>query len=88
MRRWPPSSASFRSAAARADAREALLMALKGYLATDHGSTMANMVLSNRLIAEIIEQGAAGALRPWQQQLLKESAEKHGEDYGSIESAF
>ena len=49
---------------------------------------MANMVLSNRLIAEIIEQGAVGALRPWQQQLLRGSAEKHGEDYGQIAEPF
>lgn len=75
-------------AAARADAREALLMALKGHLATDHGNTMANMVLSNRLIADIIELGTEAALRPWQQQLLKGSAEKHGEDYASIEQTF
>ncbi|MFC6224197.1 ribonuclease D [Hymenobacter artigasi] len=75
-------------AAARADAREALLMALKSHLTTDHGSTMANMVLSNRLIADIIELGTEAALRPWQQQLLKGSAEKHGEDYASIEQPF
>ncbi|MCI1186503.1 HRDC domain-containing protein [Hymenobacter sp. DH14] len=75
-------------AAARADAREALLMALKGHLAADHGSTMANMVLSNRLIADIIELGTEHALRPWQQQLLKDSAAKHGEDYASIEGPF
>jgi ribonuclease D len=75
-------------AAARADAREALLMALKGHLTTDHGSTMANMVLSNRLIADIIELGTEAALRPWQQQLLKDSATKHGEDYASIEQPF
>ena len=75
-------------AAARADAREALLMTLKGHLATDHGNTMSNMVLSNRLIADIIELGTESALRPWQQQLLKDSAEKHGEDYASIEQPF
>ena len=49
---------------------------------------MANMVLSNRLIAEIIEQGATGALRPWQQQLLQASAENHGADYGQIAEPF
>lgn len=76
------------SAATRADAREALLNTLKTHLTTDQGATMANMVLSNRLIAEIIEQGAVGALRPWQQQLLRESAEKHGEDYGQIAEPF
>ncbi|MDQ2794925.1 MAG: HRDC domain-containing protein [Bacteroidota bacterium] len=75
-------------AAARADAREALLMALKGHLATDHGNTMANMVLSNRLIADIIELGTEHALRPWQQQLLKDSAANHGADYASLEQAF
>ena len=75
-------------AAARADAREALLMALKGHLTTDHGGTMANMVLSNRLIADIIELGTEAALRPWQQQLLKDSATKHGEDFASIEQPF
>ena len=63
-------------------------MALKGHLATDHGSTMANMVLSNRLIADIIELGTETALRPWQQQLLKGSAEQHDEDYASIEQPF
>ena len=46
------------------------------------------MVLSNRLISEIIEQGADSALRPWQRQLLHESAEKHGEDYGQIAEPF
>ena len=75
-------------AAARADAREALLNTMKAHLTTDHGGTLANMVLSNRLISEIIEQGAETALRPWQQQLLKDSAKKHGEDYASIEGPF
>jgi ribonuclease D len=75
-------------AANRADAREALLNTIKAHLAADHGATMANMVLSNRLIADIIELGATAALRPWQQQLLKESAEKHGEDYNSLTEPF
>ena len=75
-------------AATRAEARETMLNALKNHLSTDHGATMANMVLSNRLIAEIIEQGTVTALRPWQQQLLRESAEKHGEDYGQITEPF
>ena len=75
-------------AATRADAREALLNVLKAHLATDHGATMANMVLSNRLIADIIELGATAALRPWQQQLLRDSAEKHGEDYDSLTEPF
>ena len=75
-------------AATRADAREALLNVLKGHLAADHGATMANMVLSNRLIADIIELGATAALRPWQQQLLRDSAGKHGEDYDSLTEPF
>ncbi|MFC7667927.1 hypothetical protein ACFQT0_11420 [Hymenobacter humi] len=75
-------------AAARAEARETLLNTLKTHLAADHGATMANMVLSNRLIAEIIEMGAAAALRPWQQQLLRESAERHGEDFSLIAGPF
>ncbi|GAC1369771.1 MAG: hypothetical protein NVSMB30_07880 [Hymenobacter sp.] len=76
------------SAATRAEARETLLNTLKTHLTADHGSTMANMVLSNRLIAEIIEQGAGAALRPWQQQLLRETAERHGEAYGQIAEPF
>lgn len=76
------------SAAARAEARETLLLALKAHLAADQGPVMANMVLSNRLIADVVELGAAAALRPWQQQLLRESAEKHGEDYGQIVQPF
>ncbi|HEX8504173.1 MAG TPA: HRDC domain-containing protein [Hymenobacter sp.] len=75
-------------AASRAEARETLLNNMKANLAADHGPTLANMVLSNRLIADIIEQGAENALRPWQQQLLRESAEKHGEDYTSIAAPF
>ncbi len=76
------------AAASRAEARETLLLALKAHLAADQGPVMANMVLSNRLIADIVEQGAAGALRPWQQQLLKAAAEKHGEDYAQIAAPF
>ncbi|MDQ2770775.1 MAG: HRDC domain-containing protein [Bacteroidota bacterium] len=75
-------------AAARADAREAQLMTLKGHVAADHGSTMANMVLSNRLIADIIELGATAALRPWQLGILQASAEKHGEDFSQLAEAF
>ncbi|MBF9142155.1 ribonuclease D [Hymenobacter properus] len=75
-------------AATRAEARETLLNALKAHLAADHGTTMANMVLSNRLIADIIELGADAALRPWQQQLLRESAERHGESYEQIAAPF
>jgi ribonuclease D len=75
-------------AATRAEARETLLNNLKTHLIADHGGTMANMVLSNRLIADIIEQGANAALRPWQQQLLRDTAERHGESYESIAEPF
>jgi ribonuclease D len=74
--------------ATRAEARETLLNTLKGHLSSDHGPTMANMVLSNRLIADIIELGAAAALRPWQQQLLRDAAEKHDENYELIAEPF
>jgi len=75
-------------AAARAEARETLLMTLKTHLATDHGPVMANMVLSNRIIAEVIEQGADAVLRPWQQQLISHTADNHGVDYGSVRAPF
>ncbi|GAA4346832.1 hypothetical protein GCM10023185_01440 [Hymenobacter saemangeumensis] len=88
QRRFPFRRRLSGPAAARADARESLLMALKGHLATDHGAVMSNMVLSNRLIADIIEQGAGAALRPWQQQLLRESAERHGLKYEDIAEPF
>ncbi|WP_035561414.1 ribonuclease D [Hymenobacter sp. IS2118] len=76
------------AAATRAEARETLLNTLKAHLIADQGATLANMVLSNRLIAEIIEQGATTALRPWQQELLRESAARHGEDFGQIAEPF
>lgn len=75
-------------AAARAEAREALLLALKAHLATDQGPVMANMVLSNRLIADIVEQGADTALRPWQQQLLRDVATRHGLAYDDVNEPF
>ena len=76
------------SAAARAEARETLLLALKAHLAADQGPVMANMVLSNRLIADVVELGTEEALRPWQRQLLRAAAEKHGEDYNQIAQPF
>ena len=64
--------------AARADARESLLNTLKTHLGADQGAVLANTVLSNRLIGEVVEQGAQAALRPWQRQLLDEVALRHG----------
>jgi ribonuclease D len=65
-------------AAARAEARETLLQSLKNYLATDFSPVLANTVLSNRLIGDVVEQGSLVALRPWQRQLLGETASQHG----------
>jgi len=64
--------------AARADARENLLTTLKTHLATDESPVLANTVLSNRLITDVVEQGAEVALRPWQRQLLEDVAQRHG----------
>ena len=63
--------------AARADARESLLNTLKNHLSADQGAVLANTVLSNRLIGEVVEQGSQAALRPWQRQLLTEVALRH-----------
>jgi ribonuclease D len=65
-------------AAARAEARETLLQNLKNHLATDYSPVLANTVLSNRLIGDVVEQGSLAALRPWQRQLLGETASQHG----------
>ncbi|TVT40579.1 hypothetical protein FNT36_13995 [Hymenobacter setariae] len=64
--------------AARAEARETLLQALKNHLAADYSPVLANTVLSNRLIGDVVEQGSLAALRPWQRQLLSETASQHG----------
>ena len=64
--------------AAKAEAREALLMTLKNQLAADYSPVLANTVLSNRLIGDVVEQGSLAALRPWQRQLLGETASQHG----------
>ncbi len=88
QRRFPSRRRLGGPAAARADARETLLLALKAHLAADQGPIMANMVLSNRLIADIVEQGADAALRPWQQQLLREVAASHGLAYDEVATPF
>ena len=64
--------------AARAEARETLLNTLKSHLAAEFSPVLANTVLSNRLIGDVVEQGSLAALRPWQRQLLGEIAGKHG----------
>jgi ribonuclease D len=64
--------------AARAEARETLLQALKNHLAADYSPVLANTVLSNRLIGDVVEQGSLAALRPWQRQLLGKTANQHG----------
>ena len=74
--------------AARADAREQLLTVLKSHISTDINGYVANLVLSNRIIADIIELGAERVLRPWQQIILRETAERHGLAYSLIAEPF
>ncbi|QJX45777.1 ribonuclease D [Hymenobacter taeanensis] len=74
--------------AAQADAREQLLTQLKNHITTDANGFVANLVLSNRLIADIVEQGAEQSLRPWQKTILRETAERHGLDYNQIAKPF
>ncbi|GAA4375325.1 ribonuclease D [Hymenobacter koreensis] len=83
-RRYPSRRRLTGAAAARADQREQQLMTLKARLADDYNGYVANLVLSNRLIAEIVEQGASEALRPWQQQLLRETSQRHGLDFEEL----
>jgi len=71
--------------AARAEARETLLQALKNHLAADYSPVLANTVLSNRLIGDVVEQGSLAALRPWQRQLLQETAGQHGLPVADLE---
>ncbi|UYZ63293.1 ribonuclease D [Hymenobacter weizhouensis] len=88
QRRFPFRRRLTGAKAALADARETLLMTLKNHLAEDHSPIMANLVLSNRLMADIIEQGADQTLRPWQHTLLRETAERHGLDFQQIAAPF
>lgn len=88
QRRFPFRRRLTGAKAAQADAREALLMALKTHLAEDQSPIMANLVLSNRIIAEIIEQGTDQSLRPWQRALLLETAQKHNLDFQLITEPF
>ncbi|MBW3127868.1 ribonuclease D [Hymenobacter profundi] len=74
--------------AARADAREQLLLQLKTFITEDINGYVANLVLSNRLISDIIEQGAEQALRPWQQAILRDTAVQHQLSYDSIATPF
>ncbi|GAB3636824.1 ribonuclease D [Hymenobacter arcticus] len=72
--------------AAKAEARELLLTTLKNHLAADYNPTLANTVLSNRLIGDVVEQGSLAALRPWQRQLLGETASQHSLTIGELET--
>ncbi len=88
QRRFPPRRRLGGPAAARAEAREMLLASLKSHLSNDQGPVLANMVLSNRLMGEVVELGTEAVLRPWQQALVRETAEKHRLDYGAVAGAF
>ncbi|WP_367949164.1 HRDC domain-containing protein [Hymenobacter sp. BRD128] len=72
--------------AALAEARETLLTTLKNHLAADYSPVLANTVLSNRLIGDVVEQGSLAALRPWQRQLLGETAGQHGLTIAELEA--
>lgn len=56
----------------RVDEREEQLMALKSAVAAQYGQNLANLVLSNKTMAEVVEFGADAVLRPWQQQVVRE----------------
>ncbi|MGI4874993.1 MAG: ribonuclease D [Janthinobacterium lividum] len=73
-------------AAARAEARETLLNTIKTHLGTDFSPVLANTVLSNRLIGDVVEQGSLAALRPWQRELLGSVAAQHGLAVGELEA--
>ena len=88
QRRFPLRRRLNGAQAAKADARENLLNQLKTHLTQDEGPLLANLVLSNRLIGDIIEQGAETTLRPWQQELLREAAGRHGLSYASVAEPF
>ncbi|MBC7448723.1 MAG: HRDC domain-containing protein [Hymenobacteraceae bacterium] len=54
------------------EAREEQLTALKNAVAAQYGQNLANLVLSNKTMAEVVELGADAVLRPWQQDVLRE----------------
>ncbi len=67
------------------DEREAQLLALKSAVAGQYGQNMANLVLSNKTMAEIVEMGADAVLRPWQQDVLREvEAAANGVRYADV----
>lgn len=74
--------------AALADAREQLLLQLKTHITTDVNGFVANLVLSNRLISDIVESGVEQTLRPWQKVILQEAAQRHSLDYSQIARPF
>ncbi|UOQ52831.1 ribonuclease D [Hymenobacter cellulosivorans] len=74
--------------AAKADAREQLLTQLKGLITADINVYVANLVLSNRLVADIIELGADQVLRPWQKTILQDACQRHGLSYEQIAEPF
>jgi ribonuclease D len=65
--------------------REAQLMTLKSAIAARYGQNMANLVLSNKTMTEIVEFGADAVLRPWQQAILQEvEPEANGIRYADV----
>ncbi|TGE16232.1 ribonuclease D [Hymenobacter elongatus] len=74
--------------AAKADAREQLLTQLKTHITTDINIYVANLVLSNRLVADIVELGTEQVLRPWQKTILREACQNHSLDYAQLTTPF
>ncbi len=88
QRRFPFRRRLSGAKAAEADARETLLITLKAHLAADYNPVMANLVLSNRVMGDIIELGADQTLRPWQHQILTDTAQKHQVDFAQVAKPF
>ncbi len=65
--------------------REEQLVALKSAVAARYGQNLANLVLSNKTMAEVVELGADAVLRPWQQEVVREAeATANGARYADV----
>lgn len=70
--------------ARQVEEREEQLIRLKSALAARYGQNLANLILSNRTMADVVELGADAILRPWQQQAVREAEETAGVPYAAI----
>lgn len=64
--------------------REEQLVKLKGAVAGRYGQNLANLVLSNKTMAEVVEFGGDAILRPWQQEVLREVEADAGIPYAAV----